>query len=392
MKDEKILEKIYDSALKFLVPTTPQETYANIVKEAIKISGATYGSIALREKNGFKKIYSTSPVILKSKNRTRANTYRAFRDKEPFVVAVSDLAKAHPDAVELGLKWNVFVPLTYQKRGVGVLTLNFTKDEKISKRVLNSLKLFGSLASLAVRKTVLLEESKKALNMRNTFISVAAHELRTPLTSISGYLQLLQKKLVDNTTEAQWVSIIYGESLRLTNLINELIEVNRMQSKNQSFHFEQIDLITVIKEALKIVGLTYPGYSFVFKGDIKKKPLVVGDKQKLIQVFLNILDNSAKFSSSKKNINILMAEDEQVIRVTIQDFGEGIEKKELPLIFDEFYKTNDNHKVGMGVGLYLAKDILKQHHAKIVIKSVLRKGTKVIITFPKLKGEEEWSF
>src|ERR1700724_2172522 len=103
-RSESILEAIYSSALQFLVPSAPHETYEKIVREAIRLSDANYGSIAIRDKGKFVKVFSTNSLLFKEKNRRRANTYKAYKDKESIIVPFSTTPNAQHDVLSLGLQ------------------------------------------------------------------------------------------------------------------------------------------------------------------------------------------------------------------------------------------------------------------------------------------------
>src|SRR5260221_3851234 len=174
------LEKIYKAGLKFLDPLDPQQTYATIIEEAVKLVKADYGSIALQEDGEFKKVYSTSPVWFKSEVRKKANAYKVFTTGKPIILGASKTNKAHPELDEIGIKSSILIPLSYRKKAIGVLIVNSRKVQHFGENELEVLKLFGSQASLAIRKTQLYNETKQALETRDLFISMAAHELRTP--------------------------------------------------------------------------------------------------------------------------------------------------------------------------------------------------------------------
>ena len=194
---KNILAKISRFSLKLLVPLTAQESYALIVAEGVKLIEGDYGSIMIRDGNEFKRVYTTSPILYHSRVQQKAYSYRAYVQKKIFIVPTAKTVRAHPELKVLGMKYSIHIPLSYKNESIGVLIIN-SRNKAPTKQELENLKLFGSMASLAIRKTQLYEETKNALETRDHFISMASHELRTPLTSVSGYIQLLRTKLAKN--------------------------------------------------------------------------------------------------------------------------------------------------------------------------------------------------
>src|SRR3989344_2861390 len=219
-----ILDKIYKAALKFLVPLNLEETYALIVQEAIKLVKAQNGSIFLMEQGKLNRVYASDPLLYKIQVRNKGTTFNTFKTNKTNIIRVKLLEKVHPEFKRLGVKSIISIPLTNHGETIGVLSLQSTKSEYLTDQELDTLELFGSLASLAIRKTKLYDETKRALEARDLFISMAVYELRTPLTTISGYAQLLHSKLSGSVTpESRWVEELSWEAYRLTLLVNELL-------------------------------------------------------------------------------------------------------------------------------------------------------------------------
>jgi signal transduction histidine kinase len=384
---EKTLEKINKAALKFLTSLSLKETYKYIVKEAIQLVNGIDGIMFLREQGKFKVAYSTCATNVSVQPRKRGYTYQVFKTGKSLVLNRDEIKRIHPEVRQSGIKSAIFIPLSYEKEAIGVLIIRFLKDQYLVEKELDSLNLFGSLASLAIVKTRLYDETKQALETRDLFVSMAAHEFRTPLTSINGYVQLLYNKLQKkDDRESKWAKYLYWESMRLTNLVNELLSVNRIKSKELQFFFKECDIKNIIIRSLINFKITHRERKVLFKDDLTKElGRFIGDFDKLIQVFTNILDNAAKFSSSDKEIRVHLMSTPFGITIRVADQGKGIPKKELPYIFNEFYRGEGARHEGMGLGLYLSKYIIEQHKGKISIESKLDQGTTLIIELPKIK-------
>lgn len=384
---ENTLERINKAGLKFLEPLTPEETFAHIVQEAIKLINAKYGSIILMQQGKLERVYSSSPLAYLSKPRKRSNTYIAFKKREILLVDAVKVEKAHPEIKKIGLKSVLFIPLSYRDQSIGVLILNSEKEITKLAIELKILKLFGFMASLAIRKAQLQTETQKALETRNLFISMAAHEFRTPLTTINGYAQLLQSKLSEqDTVEAKWSNELLWETNRLNTLMNELLTIDRIKSGQLQFFLKKSSFIEVLKRAIIDFGFLHPNHKIIFNNHLKEgEDIIVGDSAKLLQVVSNLLDNAAKFSSPEKEICINLKSKGLDLILNIKDQGRGIIKEELPKIFEGFYRGKNHSVEGMGLGLFLAKNIIERHRGSIHAHSKVDKGTLFEIKLPRLK-------
>lgn len=373
-----ILEKIYKSGLKFLEPLTPEKTFQLVVGEAMKLVKAQYGSIFFIEKGEFKRVYTSAPHLHKIQVRKRGIAYQTFKNRKAHVYKTKSLEKFHPEYKQTGIKSIISIPLSYRNQSIGVLSLQSVRSEYFTRKELNILKWFGSLVTLAIRKNQLYDEVKRALEARDLFISMAAHELRTPITTISGYSQLLYSKFAgSDTIESKWISELSWEALRLTYLVNELLEVDRIKTGQFQYTFQECNFREVVRRAIADFHFTHPDYKVILNDQLNGADVVIGDFNKLLQLVINLLDNAAKFSPSDSEIVIELKPKPRYVCLAIKDQGKGIPKQDLPNIFEKFYKGADHTKEGMGIGLFLAKNIVKQHHGDIHISSKEKKGTKV---------------
>lgn len=381
------LENIHSASLKFLEPLSVDETSEIVVKEAMKLVNAEYGSIFLYVKGRLKRYYTTADFFNSITPRKNGNVYTAFRTKKAAVLQVSDIKDIHPKLNEVGIRSIILIPLSYKDKSVGVLSVQSFQNQKFSDKELNVLKLYGSLASMAIKKNQLYTDAQKAIELRDLFMSMASHELRTPLTVINGYVQMLHKKFQgSDTIEASWVNKLYVENSRLTNLVKELLEVNRIRSGQIQYFWAQLKIEEICEEALKQFKLHFPERKIFFENKITQKDAcITGDKEKLIQMVVSVLDNAVKFSDPTSPITLTLDSKKSHYSISVVDKGIGISKKDIDKIFESFYKNLVNKKDGIGIGLYLVKNIIEQHHGSIVIRSKVNKGTNVLIKLPKMR-------
>lgn len=385
---QEILSSIYASALKFLKPMGVEQTYKIIIDEAIKLVGGEYGNIFLEARGELKRVYYSTPLSLGIEIRRGGNRYKAFKENKAMIIyakKLSDLKKVHPTLKEMNARSILLVPLANADKPYGLLTIVSKKYLSFSKKDLEILKLFGSFATSAIRKNQLYEQVREALNSRDLFISLAAHELRTPLTTINGYIQLVLTKIRNKKpVQKKWFIEMNLEAQRLKTLIDEFLEINKIRTGKIQFNWQETSLKDLINRALTTFMFNYPTRKVNYKEEINSSTRIIADPDKAVQVFVNILENAHKYSKGNKEIFLKLKEGSDFFTVYITDQGQGIEEKDLPFVFKGFYKGENSKHEGMGLGLFLTKNIVDAHHGEISIDSEVGKGTSVRIKLPKI--------
>lgn len=383
--DNNIIEKIYKSSLRFLTPLTPEETYAIIIQEILKLVEGDFGSLVLIRDEKLVKVYSSSPTGFGIKFRKKGFTYQAFKQKIILVRNINEIKHSHADLKKMGIKWALFIPLYFQKQALGAISINSSQEKRPNKKILRGLELFGSMASLAIHKSHVHQEIKTALELRDSFIAIAAHELRTPATSICGYAQLLEKRISSfNSQEGKWIKELRFESSRLSMLLKDLMEISRIRRNKMVLDLKVCSLKDIIKKTINDFNINFPTRHLYFNDKLdQKKDLIVADANKLIQVFINLLDNAQKFSEKTTQIVLTLDYKKPYLTVVIKDQGQGIAPHELPKIFNHFYQGQNSTLEGMGLGLFLSKNLIEKHQGDILIRSKLNKGTTVIVALPR---------
>ena len=227
-----------------------------------------------------------------------------------------------------------------------------------------------------------LSESER---MKNDFISSISHELRTPLTAIKGWAETI--KIDENAKDAKinkkGLKIIANESERLYNIVEDLLDFSKLQSARTVLNLEKIDVLAELSESVYILRKKAEDENkILLYTEPESLPAVLGDKKRLKQIFINIIDNAIKYTVPTKGvININAKEDKNFIKVTISDNGSGISKEDLPKVKNKFYKGN-NQKAGSGIGLAIANELVLLHSGKLEIKSEKNIGTIVYIFLP----------
>lgn len=389
MKNNK-LEQVNKAIQLFGDTTTDTILYEQIVNTAVTIANADFGKLFLYNKNYIKRAhYSNERIKLNTIIKVKELNKILETSQTIITIPKETLQKWKVKQFPEEIKFLTVVPLQNKTQLLGFIFLYFKKD----KRHLNSteqdlLTLYSTTVTLALTKARLQEESKKALEIRDRFISLASHELRTPLTSIHGYIQLLHNRTKgEATVESRWIKELYTESMRMTQLVKELLDVNRIKQGQFAFVFSEVPLQEVVSRALNQHRITDTNHQFSFISKLtNEQTLVVGDFDKLVEMVSGLLSNAVKFSKSGDPITVTLKSSNNYITLTVKDKGKGISKNDLNAIFNGFYKSNHaSHIEGMGVGLLLALHIVENHRGKLKIRSKENKGTTVIVTLPTIR-------
>ena len=220
------------------------------------------------------------------------------------------------------------------------------------------------------------KELSKVEGLRRELIANISHDLRTPLTMITGYGEIMRDLPGENTPEN--IQIIIDEARRLTTLVNDVLDISKLQSGTQTLSIENFNLTESIEEILlRYNKLTeQQGYRFEFIKD--GEVWVKADPVKISQVIYNLINNAITYTGQDKLITIVQSMNKEVVKVEIIDTGEGIDQELLPLIWDRYYKVDKAHKraaIGTGLGLSIVKTILDMHGAKYGVISKNGEGS-----------------
>lgn len=229
------------------------------------------------------------------------------------------------------------------------------------------------------------KELDTAERMKNDFISSVSHELRTPLTAIKGWGETLQGGGLSPESFNKGMDVIIRETERLSSMVEELLDFSRMQSGRMTLTMDRIDILAELGEAVYMFSerAKNEGKFLLYEEPAMLSP-VLGDVNRLRQVFVNILDNALKYTDRGGTINVAANEAEGFIQVTIGDDGCGIPEKHLPNVKKKFYKANQTVR-GSGIGLALADEIMTLHSGSLDIESQEGVGTVVTITIPTIQ-------
>lgn len=377
---QKLLPKLNLAVNKFLSYLPREQTYSTIVEEAIRLADAQDGLLALDRKGKFDIVYSSSLSLGMPVLQYKDLAKQALRQN-----MTATCSMQNPLASEEELHSLAYIPLVYQNIPVGVLVTR-TKNADFDRYDLLMLELFGSVATLALRKTELYSISARANEIRDLFLSATIHELRTPLTTINGYIHLLQKKITDETApEFNWIEQLKTQSNKLTGLINDLMEMNQIRTGKLQYIWGESSLHEIIGKAISDVRKFYPKREIVLNFPADSSPdRLVCDYNKLYQAIAGLIDNALKFSEPDTKVVITLRSNSQTLKLTIKDKGIGISEQDQAHLFEEFFKGKQSRADDLGLGLYLSNNIIHEHRGTIEIRSKQNSGTTVIVKLPAL--------
>ncbi|MFJ8356633.1 ATP-binding protein [Bacillus paramycoides] len=239
----------------------------------------------------------------------------------------------------------------------------------------------GELGELAHSLNYMSYEMEKAEQMKNDFIASISHELRTPLTGIKGWSETLESAdcLTDEEIK-QGMNIISNETNRLIHLVEELLDFSRLESNRIHLYKEKVPLHDILHETIWQLTPKAEKKQIEIISTLEKVE-ILGDKNRLKQIFLNIFDNAIKYSYQKGKVFVDVTQKEGLAVINVTDQGVGIKEEYLPFIYQSFYQVN-NQSSGAGIGLAIVKKVVELHGGTIDIVSKEKNGTRILIKLP----------
>jgi PAS domain S-box-containing protein len=331
------------------------------------------------------------PILVLDKDLTIKSVNSAFiqkfkgNKKKALGIKLTDLADNTPQLYKLIKQLKKLsrskasfkeLEITYPFNKIGERTIlinaqQITYDNKHSDIILLSME--------DITQRRLIERQK------DDFVGYVTHELKTPITTLWAFVQLLQgyhTKTGDKKSQFLLAKVA-GQLDRLTTLLNSFSQVYKAQTGMLQLHKEKIDLYEVVRETVEMFQYTTTTHTISIEGNITK-PLSV-DKERIRQVLINLLINAIKYSPNADTIVVKFSEESKQIVLSVQDFGPGIPQAAQVQIFERFFRMKDNQNYnvkGLGLGLYIALEIIKAHKGKLWVESIEGKGATFSFSLP----------
>lgn len=227
---------------------------------------------------------------------------------------------------------------------------------------------------------------KEHIERQKQFVSNVSHELRTPLAAIKGYSEYLADEVMGDPSLDKVIFHLNNETIRLTNLVNDLLQMSRLDSYQESFSFSKMNLSAMVSGIVERMVDRAASRGIVFHSNIQSDVYINGDWDKLVQVVVNILDNSLKYSPDNCQIEINLTTVDGFTYLSIIDKGIGIPKEDLHKVFDRFFRASNSRGInGTGLGLAICKEIIEKHNGRITIDSPDEGGANVSLRLPLTK-------
>ncbi len=272
----------------------------------------------------------------------------------------------------------IAMPLKVKDRVIGVLeAMNRTDDTPFADDDVELLTTLSAQAAIAIENARLFQQSD--------LISEMVHELRTPLTSIVAYSELMLRRDIPAEQARGFIDTIYQEALQLSSMTNSFLELSRLQSGRTRFQMIKFDLNDLVMDVAQLLKPQADERNLTFHAALPDEPAwVVADRDRIRQVLVNLSSNAVKYNRPNGSVVIMVEPrpERGLVWVEVRDSGRGIPEKDLPRIFDKFFRVADSegYATGTGLGLSIVKQIIEAHGGKIEVQSQVDVGTAFAFT------------
>jgi PAS domain S-box-containing protein len=287
----------------------------------------------------------------------------------------------------------VSVPLVAHDQRLGVISFGYLesgrrhdeRDQSLAQRFADRATLAIKSANLYHEAQAALTEVQRALSLRDEFLSVASHELRTPLTALKGQIQLAERRLQRGQHDAVPTLIHHADAQidRLTRLVRDLLDVSRIGGGGINMEFQPVALGALVQHVIDLERAAASGRAIVL--DLPAAtPTIEADPQRIEQVLFNLLQNARKYSAPDTEIRVTVRVVADAVTIAVADRGDGIPAEDLARIFERFHRAEnvDRNIAGLGLGLYIAREIVEAHGGSLSVESTVGRGSTFIITLP----------
>ncbi len=242
---------------------------------------------------------------------------------------------------------------------------------------------YKEIKELSNTLNIAAKELSKTEELKKDLIANISHDLRTPLTLITGYAEVMRDLPGENNSEN--AQIIIDETKRLTTLVNDVMDISKLQSGTTDLNLSEYNLTLSLNHTVNRLNrmLNKEGYTISFYSD--EEVTLRADESKISQAFYNLLINAVNYCGADKTVEVRQTVTQKEVRVEVTDKGEGIEEANLPYIWDRYYKVDKIHKravTGSGLGLSIVKGIIEMHKGNYGVNSTLNKGSTFWFTLP----------
>jgi signal transduction histidine kinase len=320
-----------------------------------------------------------------------------------------------------GMRSLLAVPLLREGRALGSLAVSRKSTGEFPPEVIDLLQAFAAQSTLAIQNARLFREIEQksreleaASRHKSEFLANMSHELRTPLNAVIGFSEVLQQKMFGDLNEKQleYVEDIHSSGRHLLSLINEILDLSKIEAGKVELDRSRFDLPTTIEGTLTLVRERATRHGLTIDLSIDERlGEIEADERKVRQILLNLLSNAVKFTPDGGQVDVAAVVIDDVAQIAVKDTGIGIAPADQESIFEEFQQVGGDHegkREGTGLGLTLARKFVELHGGRIWVKSSVGKGANFTFTLPlsvraddsvshatsdetNLEGSERWT-
>ena len=276
------------------------------------------------------------------------------------------------------------VPLRVKDKVIGAIeVLNKKGGQPFSEDDLSTLTTMAAQAAVAIENTRLFQQSDQ--------IADVVHELRTPLTSIVGYSKLLLTTELDKDIRNQFLEVINRESTRLGDMVNDFLDLARLESGRVRLAYKLVDMLKVIDDTVAVIQPQAKERELELVLDLPPAlPPITGDEKRMNQVMLNLASNAVKYNRDGGQIRITASVSEKTIRIAVEDYGRGVRPEDMDKLFDKFRRIEESEgsAKGTGLGLPITKQLVELHGGQMDVTSEWGVGSTFAFTLPIAEAEE----
>ncbi len=226
-------------------------------------------------------------------------------------------------------------------------------------------------------------ELSKLDKLQKELVANISHDLRTPLTMITGYSEMMRDIPGENTPEN--LQVVIDETARLTSLVNDVLDISKIQSGTQTFEKKRVCITDIAENAMiRYAKLMTGGYDISFEHG-EERHFIIGDETRVLQVIYNLVNNAVTYTGEDKKVRVTEEVKDGFVRLSVTDTGDGIPEDKLPYIWERYYKVDEAHKrsaVGTGLGLSIVRGIMDEHGGRYGVVSSHGNGSTFWVEFP----------
>lgn len=386
---------------------TPAQVSDVIVREGVKALGADAGSIHIRSDDGSSLELLTyigypdelQPAHARVPIHAQSPLNDAVHSRELVVAETVEeligqwprLARAQAITGDAAV---AAAPLLVDQKVLGAIYMAFRTPRQFNAEDRALLTTLARQCAQAFERSRLYaaeqqarSAAQEAVHLRDAFLSIASHELKTPVTALLGYVELLQRRALQNGAherDLRSIQIIHDQAWRLTNLIGSLLDISRIETGQLRLDPAPLDLRVLVAQIISEMELVFERYTFSY--DLPAEALIVeGDAVRLEQVLHNLFQNATRYSPPGSTVAIRLWREDQTARLSVRDQGIGIPEAAQPHIFQRFFRahTGDTHRIsGLGIGLYVVKEIVGLHGGSVDVESAEGMGSTFTVSLP----------